>query len=227
MVHHSTYLTTPIEWLGPRFIADAEHLQKTNPTGYRHEYLGEVVGSGTAVFENLCLDAITDEQIKEYDRLLSGVDWGWYPDPWAWNRMYYDKNKSTLYIYDELTRARTSNADTAALLIDRGVGKSSSEYLTADSAEPKSIGDYRSAGLPCRPVKKGPGSVERRHQWLQGLQRIVIDPARCPDTAKEFSEYEYEKDKNGDVIKGYPDAANHHIDAVSYGCYPIWSRRGA
>lgn len=227
MVHHSTYLTTPIEWLGPRFIADAEHLQKVNPVGYRHEYLGEVVGSGTAVFENLCLDAITDEQIKEYDRLLSGVDWGWYPDPWAWNRMYYDKNKSTLYIYDELTRTRTSNADTAALLIDRGVGKSSSEYLTADSAEPKSIGDYRSAGLPCRPVKKGPGSVERRHQWLQGLQRIVIDPARCPDTAKEFSEYEYEKDKNGDVIKGYPDAANHHIDAVSYGCYPIWSRRGA
>ena len=27
MVHHSTYLTAPPEWLGPRFIADAEHLK--------------------------------------------------------------------------------------------------------------------------------------------------------------------------------------------------------
>lgn len=227
LVHHSTYLTTPPEWLGPRFIADAEHLQTTNPTGYRHEYLGEVVGSGNAVFENLRIEEIKDDQIKSFDRILSGVDWGWYPDPWAWNRMYYDRNKATLYIYDELTRNRTSNADTAKLLLDRGVCLNKDEVLTADSAEPKSIGDYRSSGLQCRPVVKGPGSVERRHQWLQGLSAIVIDPARCPDTVREFSEYEYEQDKNGEVLSGYPDVANHHIDAVSYGCYPIWKRRGA
>lgn len=53
LVHHSTYKTTPAEWLGERFLADAKYLQRTNETAYRHEYLGEVVGSGTAVFENL------------------------------------------------------------------------------------------------------------------------------------------------------------------------------
>ena len=115
LVHHSTYLTTPPEWLGPRFIVDADHLNATNLTGYRHEYLGEVVGSGNAVFENLRIEEIKDDQIKGFDRILSGVDWGWYPDPWAWNRMYYDHSKATLYIYDELTRNRTSNADTAKL----------------------------------------------------------------------------------------------------------------
>lgn len=78
LVHHSTYLTTPPEWLGPRFIADAEHLKNTNPTGYRHEYLGEVVGSGTQVFENLKIRAITDAETKEFDRITNGVDWGWY-----------------------------------------------------------------------------------------------------------------------------------------------------
>ena len=55
----------------------------------------------------------------------------------------------------------------------------------------------------------------------------MIDPDRCPDTAKEFTEYEYERDeKTGEVLQGYPDAANHHIDAVRYGTNKIWKRRG-
>ena len=64
-------------------------------------------------------------------------------------------------------------------------------------------------------------------KWLQSLAAIVIDPSRCPDTVKEFSEYEYERDRRtGEVPTGYPDAVNHHIDAVSYGMYPVWRRRG-
>ena len=224
MVHHSTYLTAPPEWLGPRFIADAEHLKNTNPTGYRHEYLGEVVGSGTQVFENLQLRAITDAEIGQFDRVTNGVDWGWYPDPWAWNRMHYDAARRTLYLFDELTRNRTGNADTAALVKGR---VPAGELLIADSAEEKSVSDYRSYGLNCRASEKGPGSVAYSMKWLQSLAAIVIDPGRCPDTAQEFSEYEYERDgKTGEVLQGYPDAANHHIDAVRYGTNKIWKRRG-
>ncbi|WP_050697604.1 PBSX family phage terminase large subunit [Anaeromassilibacillus senegalensis] len=223
-VYHSTYLTTPPEWLGPRFLDDAEHLKATNETAYRHEYLGEVVGSGTQVFENLRLEPITDEQIRQFDRIASGVDWGWYPDPWAWNRMHYDAGRRTLYLFDELTRHRTGNQETAELLRER---IPENEIVIADSAEPKSIGDYRSAGIRCRGVEKGPGSVNYRMKWLQSLPAIVIDPVRCPDTAKEFSEYEYERDKKtGEVLEGYPDLNNHHIDAVSYGMFQTWKRRG-
>ena len=64
-------------------------------------------------------------------------------------------------------------------------------------------------------------------KWLQSLTAIVIDPERCPDTTREFTEYEYERDgKTGEVLQGYPDAANHHIDAVRYGTNKIWKRRG-
>lgn len=224
LVHHSTYLTTPPEWLGPRFIVDAEHLEATNPTSYRHEYLGEVVGSGTAVFENLRIEEITDEQIGRFDRIYNGVDWGYYPDPWAFNRSHYDTARETLYIFDELTKRRASNAETAALVKER---IEPDELVIADSAEPKSIGDYVSCGIRCRGVEKGPGSVEYRHKWLQSLAAIVIDPVRCPDTAKEFTEYEYERDKKtGEVLEGYPDAANHHIDATSYSLFKVWKRRG-
>lgn len=225
MVHHSTYLTTPKDWLGPRFLADAEHLKATNETAYRHEYLGEVVGCGTQVFENLDVREITGTEIAEYDRIYNGVDWGWYPDPWAYNRVHYDAGRRTLYIFDELTRRRTSNQDTAALVKERL--QSSDELITADSAEEKSISDYRAYGLMCRGAEKGPGSVNYSMKWLQSLAEIVIDPARCPDTAKEFLEYEYERDaKTGEVLQGYPDINNHHIDAVRYATNRIWKRRG-
>ena len=224
LVHHSTYLTTPPEWLGPRFLADAEHLKATNPTAYRHEYLGEVVGSGTQVFENLQLRDISDEEISQFDRITNGVDWGWYPDPWAWNRMHYDAARRTLYLFSELTRHRTSNQDTAALLMER---IPQDELVIADSAEEKSVSDYKAFGLNCRASEKGPGSVAYSMKWLQSLTAIVIDPGRCPDTAREFTEYEYERDpKTSEVLEGYPDVANHHIDAVRYGTNRIWKRRG-
>lgn len=224
LVHHSTYLTTPPEWLGPRFLADAEHLKATNPTAYRHEYLGEVVGSGTQVFENLQLRDISDEEISQFDRITNGVDWGWYPDPWAWNRMHYDAARRTLYLFSELTRHRTSNQDTATLLMER---IPQDELVIADSAEEKSVSDYKAFGLNCRASEKGPGSVAYSMKWLQSLSAIVIDPSRCPDTAREFTEYEYERDpKTNEVLEGYPDVANHHIDAVRYGTNRIWKRRG-
>lgn len=224
LVHHSTYLTTPPEWLGPRFLADAEHLKATNSTAYRHEYLGEVVGSGTQVFENLQLRDISDEEISQFDRITNGVDWGWYPDPWAWNRMHYDAARRTLYLFSELTRHRTSNQDTAALLLEL---IPQDELVIADSAEEKSVSDYKAFGLNCRASEKGPGSVAYSMKWLQSLTAIVIDPGRCPDTAREFTEYEYERDpKTNEVMEGYPDVANHHIDAVRYGTNRIWKRRG-
>lgn len=224
LVHHSTYLTTPPEWLGPRFLADAEHLKATNPTAYRHEYLGEVVGSGTQIFGNLQLRDISDEEISQFDRITNGVDWGWYPDPWAWNRMHYDAARRTLYLFSELTRHRTSNQDTAALLMER---IPQDELVIADSAEEKSVSDYKAFGLNCRASEKGPGSVSYSMKWLQSLAAIVIDPGRCPDTAREFTEYEYERDpKTNEVMEGYPDVANHHIDAVRYGTNRIWKRRG-
>lgn len=224
LVHHSSYLQAPPEWLGPKFIAQAEYIRDTQPIKYRHEYLGEIVGNGTQVFENLRLEAIPVKQLAGFDRILNGVDWGWYPDSWAFNRCHYDAGRRTLYIFDELTRLRTSNSDTAKLVLER---IAPDETVIADSAEPKSCGDYRFAGIRCREAIKGPGSVNASMKWLQSLAAIVIDPKRCPDTAKEFGEYEYETGRDGEAIPGYVDADNHHIDAVRYATNLIWTRRGS
>lgn len=228
LVLHSTYRDLPPQWLGPRFLADAGHLETVNPVAYRHEYLGEVVGSGTAVFDNLRIEAIPDPVAAAFDRVYHGVDWGWYPDPWAYNAVAYDPARRLVYVLDELTRRRTPNRDTARLLLERGVGGDEGGFLTADSAEPKSCADYRAYGLPCRGAQKGPGSLVQSMKWLQSLAGIVIDPARCPDTAAEFTAFEYGRDpRTGEVLPGYPDVNNHHIDAVRYALESVWRRRGS
>lgn len=223
LVHHSTYLTTPPEWLGQRFLDDADHLRKTNDTKYRHEYLGEAVGNGTQVFDNLHLRTITDKQIKSFDRIYNGVDWGWYPDPWAFNRVYYDANRKVLCIFDEARRNKTSNTDTAEIVKSKTLP---GEIITADNAENKSISDYRALGLRARAAEKGPNSVAYSMKWLQSLRAIIIDPKRCPYTAREFGEYEYSLDKYGEPDGSYPDADNHHIDAVRYALERVYRRRG-
>lgn len=225
-VLHTTYRDLPAAWLGPRFLADADHLRQVNELAYRHEYLGEVVGCGAAVFTNLRLEAIADAACAGFERRYHGVDWGWYPDPWAYNAAGYDAARRTLYIFDELTRRRAPNRETAALLKRRGVCAGPDETLTADAAEPKSCADYRALGLPCRAARKGPGSLDAGMKWLQSLDAIVIDPARCPDTAAEFTGYEYARDpRSGEVLPGYPDLNNHHIDAVRYAVERLWRRR--
>ncbi len=100
------------------------------------------------------------------------------------------------------------------------------DRITADSAEPKSVGDYQKFGLKCYGAIKGPGSVDYSMKWLQSLVKIVIDPARCPDTYEEFTGYEYERTKDGELISGYPDRDNHHIDAVRYATEMVWKKRG-
>ena len=225
LVVESTYLNVPKKWLGKPFLDDAEFLKETNPVAYENEYLGVANGTGGNVFDNVEIREITDDEIAQFDRTYRGVDWGWYPDPWAYNAMAYIPSQHTLIIYDEAHKNKTSNENTAKLLREEHK-VTPNDLITCDSAEHKSTADYRSFGLLARDAEKGPGSVEYSMKWLQSLRSIVIDNTRCPETTKEFLNYEYERDKDGNVISGYPDKDNHHIDAVRYAMNRVWKKRG-
>jgi len=225
LCHKSTYLDVPRKWLGEQFFTEAEILREQNPRAYEHEYLGVPTGTGGNVFENVVVRDISDEEIAQFDRVYNGIDWGWYPDPFAFDRMHFDAARRTLYIFNEYRCNKKGNAETAKILTEEH-GITPQDLITADSAEPKSVGDYRSYGLFCRAAEKGAGSVEYSMKWLQSLCGIIIDGKRCPETAKEFLRYEYERSKEGEIISGYPDRDNHHIDAVRYGMSPVWRKRG-
>lgn len=214
IVHHSDYRTVPPDWLGEKFLAEAEHQREVNPDAYRHEYLGEVTGTGGEVFDNILLRKITDDEIAIFDNLRRGIDWGYAADPFAYNVCHFDKTRRRLYIIREIHKVRLSNRE-AAQMIKTEAGN---RLITCDSAEPKSINEVRGYGLRVIGAKKGPDSVEYGIKWLQDLEQIIIDPARCPETAKEFSGYELDRDSEGNFKAGYPDHDNHHIDAVRYAC---------
>ncbi len=212
LCHRSTYLQAPPAWLGEQFLLEAESLRLSDERAWRHEYLGEAVGTGGNVFANLVKRRITDEELKRFDRIYQGVDWGFAPDPYAFIRLHYDAARETVYLLDELFVLRQTNAETAEELRRRGY---TDAPIICDSAEPKSVSDYRARGLPAKPAVKGPGSVDYSMKWLQG-RTIVIDPRRTPVAWREFSRYEFDRDREGNFISGYPDRDNHLIDATRY-----------
>lgn len=223
--NHSNYTQVPRKWLGKAFIEEAEHLKEVSPNSYEHEYLGVANGNGGNVFDNVAIRTISEDEIREFDRIYMGVDWGWFPDPWVWNKMYYNSAQRKLYIFDEARANKKSNKDTYKILVDEK-GVKPNDEIVCDSAEKKSVGDYKEYGLFAKPAIKGPGSVEYSMKWLASLNEIVIDNVRCPHTATEFLEYEYERTNDGEIITGYPDKNNHHIDAIRYALEKIWKTRG-
>lgn len=222
LVHRSDYLSVNPDWLGPQFIYEADKLKAKNETAYRHEYLGEITGTGGAVFENVVERQITDEEIQQFDRRRYGLDFGFAVDPLAFVSMHYDSKREILYIFDEIYQPKLTNRQ-VTVKIKKKITETA--LIRADSAEPKSIKELNELGLRAIAAKKGPDSVEFGIRWLQGLSAIVIDKKRCPNAYKEFVTYEYETTRDGQYISAYPDKNNHAIDAVRYGCEDLMPAR--
>jgi len=223
-VHNSDYRSVPVEWLGRAFIDQAEFLKEVNPNAYEHEYLGIANAMGGLVFANVECRPITDGEIKAFDHILHGLDWGYFPDPAHYGKMHYDAARMTLYIFGEYRGWKHSNKVLYDNIVEAGYDPA--QLLIPDSAEPKSIADFKSYGAYVRGAEKGPESVKYSMKWLQSLVKIVIDPVRCPYASHEFLNYEHEQTKDGEYISEFPDEDNHAIDTARYGTNLIWRRRG-
>lgn len=210
-VHHSCYLDNP--YISKAFREEAEHIKETKPLKYRWEYLGEPIGSGVVPFDNLVFQSIKDEEIRNFDNLRQGIDWGYANDPFAFIRLYYDKTRRKIYIFDEIYQVKLSNRKAFELINKRGYRDCK---IIADSAEPKSVDEMRSYGLRIEGARKGQGSVEYGEKWLDDLEAIVIDPKRCPFTTREFENIDYAVDKDGNPKNRLEDKDNHAIDAIRY-----------
>lgn len=236
---HTTYKDIPAEWLGEAFIAEAERLEAVNEQAYRHEYLGEATGTGGEVFPNLEIREITDEEIEQMGYFYQGLDFGFAVDPAAFLRVSYDRKSDTVFFVDEIYKRHLSNKQLAEEIKKRRYDRGGSEYhspilggvyeekqlITADCAEPKSIADVQAEGLKCIPCHKEPGCVSYRVKWLQH-RRIVIDPKRTPEAYREFVNYSYATDKDGNFLSELPDKDNHTIDACAYALDRLIYRRG-
>jgi PBSX family phage terminase large subunit len=235
LVVRNSYLNVPLAWLGTQFIEEAEELKQRNERAYIHEYLGVAIGTGGDVFpnvEDLDMTQLVDtphgqeEMWKTFDRIYNGIDWGFARDPFRFVRMHFVPEKLDLYIFSEYDTLKKRNETVFHELYDELQLVDRKEQVIADSAEEKSVADFKAYGAFIRPAEKGPESVRYGIKWLQGLNHIYIDKRRCPKTYFEFSTYEYEQDKDGNFISAYPDENNHSVDAVRYALQKWWARKG-
>lgn len=226
-VYRANYCDVPPEWLSEQLIEDAHELEQTDPESYRHEWLGEAVGYGNEVFERVEVRDITAEEVASCSMWLYGVDWGFSRDPFCWVRAGYVPKTRTLYIVDEFHGLGLSNAEAAdevkrrmagELVMPGGVTVEPEPYakVMCDSAEPKSIADFKGAGIAAEGAPKtGAFNVRNSTKWLQQRAHIVINPA-CELAAREFQNYSYVLSPAGEPTGMLPDADNHAIDAMRY-----------
>lgn len=238
LVHHSTYLDVPAEFIGKRFIEQAEVLKEINPTAYANEYMGDETGLTGTVFNNVVAQSITYEDTLAMKWIRCGMDWGFQSDPWVWLRVGYDRKTRTLYILDEIFNTKTLDdaniEEVKRHLIERDeTGKplytndgrpvynrnKPQNEIRADAASPKDIATWRHGGMAIMGASKRV-PVADDIKWLTKRKAIVIDRERCPLAYQEFSRYRALEDDEGN-FKGYPDKDNHTIDAVRYAVFDL------
>lgn len=164
---------------------------------------------GALIFKNWKVEDFSDIE-NTFDNYKNGLDWGFGVDPFAFIRSHYDKKRKRLYICNEIYATELLNEESAKL-VKEIIGN---EIVICDSAEPKSVSDFKKYKVRAMGAKKGPGSVEHGIKFLQGLE-IIIHP-RCQNARIEFSKYKWKEDKSGTVLPIPVDKDNHIIDALRY-----------
>lgn len=201
-----------------QFLTDAEVAELESRKGdgnnnfWRVYGLGELGVAEGLVFENITARTIAEEELKRFDYIYQGIDWG-YIHPFVFTQSCYDEENRKLYIFDEIYQCRLSSPEQMKLVREK-----QNVYfdIIADSADPQAVGDFWDNGFSIYPANKPPGSRTFGYRFLQGLNEIIIDPVKCPNTLKEFQTMEYMKDKDGNYINDYPKIRDDGIDSVRY-----------
>jgi len=215
-IYHSTFLDAAKwkpEWLGEDFFRDAKALLVVNEMAFRHEYLGEIVGTGLEIFSRVKVRTITKEEREAFKTVRYGLDFGFENDPCALMSVAYDKAKDTIYIFGEFVKHQQFEEQIYAEIVQRGIRD---RVLICDSAEPKAIARLQQLGVR-RATKcyKAAGYNDASIVWMR-KRNIVIDPHDCPEATREFTRYAFDVLRDGRPRNDYPDRDNHTIDATRY-----------
>ena len=168
---------------------------------YGEGKIGEVEGriyTGWQIIKDIPFEA----RLEGY-----GLDYGYSIDPTAIVAVYYYNGG---YILDEvLYRKGMSNKQIADVLNSLPYG-----LVVADSAEPKSNDEIKSYGVNLVPVVKGKDSIKQGIQYVQDQKISVTE--RSINLIKEYRNYLWKTDKNGQIINEPEGGLDHALDAVRY-----------
>jgi phage terminase large subunit len=201
----STFLDNP--FLEKSIVDEIIRLKEINPEYYKIYGLGLPGNNVGTIFTYTLIDAIPEEATF----VAFGQDYGFSIDPttlvavYKWNEnlyfeeLIYKTGMVTSEIIDELT----------ALEVDR-------LPIWGDSAESRLIEEIYRAGFNIKPVRKGKDSIKMGIDIMHQHKLHILKSS--VNIVKEFNEYVWTVDKNGNFENIPVDYSNHTIDAIRYVC---------
>lgn len=197
------------KFLEESIVKEIERLQYTDENYWRIYGLGEIGQSKSTIF-----DFREIETIPENAKFISlGMDFGFSNDPSVLCKIYlHDTN---IYCEELFYRTGMTNRDIHNELLSLGIDRR--DEIFADSSEPKTIDELHRFGWNIKRSTKGRDSI---NIGIDMLKRYTIHITKKSQNAiKEFRNYKWKEDRNGNILNQPEDKFNHFCDSLRYGVY--------
>jgi phage terminase large subunit len=199
---HSTYLDNP--FLEPEQVREIERNRK-------NENWWRVYGEGlVGQYEGLIFPEIELVDEMPGHESFYGLDFGYTNDPSS--LVQVQLSGEAIYLNELVYETGLRNIDLSKKMADAGLTKQDSIF--ADSAEPKSIDDLYYYGWNVYPAEKGRDSIMYGIDLMR--QYTIRITKQSINLIKEFRNYRYDQDKEGNNLNKPIDTWNHGIDAARY-----------
>ena len=208
---HTTFLDN--KFLDEQFIKELNELRVTDPELYKKIALGLPVALQGLIYTKWDIVESFPENLAT---ILYGLDFG-YTDPMVllkigvrereiWlDELFYQTNKTPLELIKELPH-----------LLHHKDGE-----IIADSEDPGSIKQIFDAGFNIKPAFKDKDSVSAGILFCKGFTIHIT--SRSVHTRKDFENYKWKTDKNGEPVDGQPShIGSHSPDALRYPMYTVF-----
>jgi phage terminase large subunit len=202
---HSTYKDNP--FLNQDQINEIERLQHTDHQYYQIYALGQFAGAMDRIYSFTPVDDIPVDVAK---LVALGLDFGFTNDPTSLIEVW--KHEDNLYLNELLYDKGMTNQDIAEAMKEYNVDRFID--IIADSAEPKSVEEISRMGFNIKPAQKGPDSIKNGIDILKRHKLHVTKDSI--NLIKEFNNYKWVTDKDGNKLNKPIDMFNHALDAVRY-----------
>jgi phage terminase large subunit len=206
----TTYKNNP--FLSDDIIQEIERLKDIDDNYWKIYGLGEIGSSKSIIFR---INEV--REVPSQAKLLAyGMDFGYTNDPSTIVAVYLLGDE--LYLEELLYKTNLTNQDIANEFTQLGFDRRTEIF--ADDSEPKSIEEIYRMGWNIKKANK--------KEVLLGIDmmkryRLNVTMSSV-NMIKEFKNYKWVEDKNGNVLNKPVDMFNHTIDAIRYVLYNKLSR---
>ena len=201
----STFLDNP--YLEKSIVDEIERLKFINPEYYKIYGLGLPGNNVGTIFSADLVDSLPNEA----EFVAFGMDFGFVNDPTTLVAVY--KWRENLYFEELLYKKGLVTSEIINELNRLDVGRNP---IWGDSAEQRLIEEIYRAGINIKPVKKGKDSIRMGIDIMHQHKLHILKSSH--NIVKEFGEYVWTVDKNGNFENVPVDYSNHAIDAIRYVC---------